>query len=105
MREIDCAEITVEKEKYAKQGIHKGMQGWICDPRNIDNSWLVNFSQYGEQDDIATLSIKEDDLILMVNGMDARVNEKIKAEYERAAQNEKGKNDLNNSGDLSGYMI
>lgn len=105
MREIDCVEITVEKEKYAKQGIHKGMQGWICDPRNIDNSWLVNFPQYGEQDDIATLSIKEDDLILLVNGMDARVNEKIKAEYERAAQNEKGKNDSNNSGDLSGYMI
>lgn len=106
MKEMDCVEITVEKEKYAKQGIHKGMQGWICDPRNIDNSWLVNFPQYGEQDDIATLSIKENDLILLENGMNARVNEKIKAEHECATQNEKGKkSDSNNSGDLSGYMI
>ena len=31
------------KNKYASKGVHKGMQGWICDERNIENGWLVNF--------------------------------------------------------------
>ncbi len=49
MKEMDCVEVIVEKEKYAKHGVHKGMQGWICDDRNIDKSWLVNFPQCGEK--------------------------------------------------------
>ena len=52
------------KNKYASKGVHKGMQGWICDERNIENSWLVNFPQYGEKDDIATIAIQEEDLHL-----------------------------------------
>ena len=44
------------KNKYASKGVHKGMQGWICDERNIENGWLVNFPQYGEKDDIATIA-------------------------------------------------
>ena len=83
MKEMDCVEVIVEKEVYAKEGVHKGMQGWICDDRNIDNSWLVNFPQYGENRDIATISVSECDLILLPDGMDARVNEKIKAEFEK----------------------
>ena len=75
MKEMDCIEVTVEKERYAKEGVHKGMQGWICDERNIDSSWLVNFPQYGEKNDIATISIDEKDMILLPNGMNARVNE------------------------------
>ena len=35
MKEMDCVEVTVEKNKYARDGVHKGMQGWICDSRNI----------------------------------------------------------------------
>lgn len=31
MKELDCVEIMVEKEKYAREGVHQGMQGWICD--------------------------------------------------------------------------
>lgn len=27
MKELDCVEVLVEKEKYAKHGVHKGMQG------------------------------------------------------------------------------
>lgn len=27
MKEMDYVEVVVEKEKYAKQGVHKGMQG------------------------------------------------------------------------------
>lgn len=29
MKYLDCVEIIVEKEKYAKEGVHKGMQGVI----------------------------------------------------------------------------
>lgn len=82
MKEMDCVEVTVEKDKYARDGVHKGMQGWICDPRNIDDSWLVNFPQYGEKEDIATIAVKEKDLLLLPNGMNAKVNEQIKARFE-----------------------
>ena len=83
MKEMDCVEVIVEKETYAKDGVHKGMQGWICDDRNIDDSWLVNFPQYGEKSDIATISVLESDLILLPDGMDARINERIKAQFEK----------------------
>lgn len=76
MKEMDCVEVIVEKECYAKEGVHKGMQGWICDPNNINGSWLINFPQYGEKQDIATIDIEETDLKL-IQSMDARVNESI----------------------------
>lgn len=81
MKELDCVEVIVEKKRYADEGVHKGMQGWICDERNIDGCWLVNFPQYGEKDDIAEIDIKEEDLLLIPR-MDARVNERIRAQYE-----------------------
>ena len=81
---MDCVEVIVEKECYAKEGVHKGMQGWICLDDNTNGTWLVNFPQYGEKDDIAEISVKEEDLVLLPNGMDARVNERIKAEFEGA---------------------
>ena len=78
MKEMDCGEVIVEKECYVKEGVHKGMQGWICDPNNIDGSWLVNFPQYGEKQDIATIDIEETDLKL-VPRMEAKKNERIRA--------------------------
>lgn len=78
MKEMDCVEVIVEKECYAKEGVHKGMQGWICDTNNIDGSWLVNFPQYGEKQDIATIDIEETDLKL-VPRMEAKKNERIRA--------------------------
>ena len=81
MKMMDCVEVMVEKEKYAQDGVHKGMQGWICDPDSSDRTWLVNFPQYGEKDDIAEIPILEEDLMLLPNGMDARVNERIKAQF------------------------
>lgn len=81
MKEMDCVEVITEKERYAEKGVHKGMQGWICDSRNIQGAWLVNFPQYGEKDNIATIPIKEEDLELLPKGFDARVNERIKAEF------------------------
>ena len=107
MKEMDCVEVVVEKERYAKDGVHKGMNGWICDPRNIDGYWLVNFPQCGEKEDIATLDIKEKDLKL-IPVMHAIVNEQIKAQFDNIEK------DFGNSGighgsgdgeDLSGYMI
>ena len=78
MKEMDCVEVIVEKECYVKEGVHKGMQGWICDPNNIDGSWLVNFPQYGEKQDIATIDIEETDLKL-VPRMEAKKIERIRA--------------------------
>ena len=103
MREMDCVEVIIEKDRYAKNGVHKGMQGWICDPRSIDGAWLVNFPQYGERDDIATIDIKEEDLCLLPDGMDAQVNEQIKAQFENPT--ETAKEFAEKPDDLSGYLI
>ena len=51
MKEMDCVEVIVEKECYVKEGVHKGMQGWICLEQRTEGYWLVNFPQYGEKDD------------------------------------------------------
>ena len=78
MKEMDCVEITVNKEKYTREGVYKGMQGWICHDECANGYWLVNLPQYGAKPDIATISIHESDMIV-VPVMDARINEKIKA--------------------------
>ncbi len=103
MKEMDCVEVTIEKEQYAKHGVHRGMQGWICDPRSIDGTWLINFPQYGEKDDIATIAVKEKDLLLLPNGMDAGINEKIKAQFENF-ENDSEKS-ADKPDDLSEYLI
>ena len=76
---MDCVEVTAEN--YAANGVHKGMQGWICDPRCIQGHWLVNFPQSGENEDIATIPVRETDL-KEITEMYATVNEKIRAELE-----------------------
>ncbi|MBO7217922.1 MAG: hypothetical protein J6V50_04400 [Clostridia bacterium] len=80
MKMMDTVEVIVEKDKYAKEGVHKGMQGWICDERRVNNTWLVNFPQSYDKDDIAEISVKEEDLKLIPK-MEATINEKIKAEW------------------------
>lgn len=80
MKMMDCVEVIVEKDVYAKSGVHKGMQGWICDEQKVNDTWLVNFPQCGEKDDIAEISIKECDLKL-IPVMFAVENERIKAEW------------------------
>lgn len=89
MKELDCVEVVVEKEKYTKDGIHKGMQGWICHPQKIDDAWLVNFPQMGEHPDIATIDIKEEDL-KSVPILNAAVNEKIRARFETPEKTAEG---------------
>lgn len=80
MKEMDCVEVIVEKEKYVKDGVHKGMQGWICLDDNSNGTWLVNFPQYGEKNDISTISVDEQDL-KVIPVMLAIVNEQIKAKF------------------------
>lgn len=80
MKYMDTVELITEKDKYAKEGLHKGMQGWICNEEKINDSWLVNFPQCGEKEDIATLGIKETDL-KEIPTMNAIINEKIIAQF------------------------
>ena len=94
MKELDCVEVIVENKVYAREGVHIGMQGWICLDECADGYWLVNFPQYGEKKDIATISVKEDD-VKIIPRMDARINERIKAQFDNPE----------NSDDLSGYMV
>ncbi len=56
------------------------MQGWICDDRNINGCWLVNFPQCGEKADIAEIPVKEEDLKL-IDIMHAKINEEIADKY------------------------
>ena len=58
MKYLDCVEIIVEKEKYAKEGVHKGMQGVIWLEESINGEWDVYFPGYGENPDIAEISGK-----------------------------------------------
>ena len=88
MQMMDCVEVIVEKESYAREGVHKGMQGWICYEQEVDGYWLVNFPQYGEKNDIAEIDIKEEDLKYLPNGMNVKRNEQIKAQFDAL---EKGK--------------
>ncbi len=74
---MDCIEIIAEKEKYSKNGVHKGMQGWICLDDCTDGYWLVNFPQCDEKDDIAEISINEKDM-KTIPAMNAEINEKNK---------------------------
>ena len=85
MKLLDCVKVTVEKEEYAAEGVHKGMYGWICIDDHTDGTWLVNFPQCGEKDDIAEISIKEEDLEL-VPVMYAIRNEQIKARFDRLSE-------------------
>ena len=80
MKYMDTVELITEKDKYTKEGLHKGMQGWICDEEKINDSWLVNFPQCGEKEDIATLGIKESDLRI-IETLNATFNEEIKRQF------------------------
>ena len=81
MKMMDCVEVIVEKKEYVVDGVHKGMQGWICLEDNSNGTWLVNFPQCGAKADIAEISVREEDLKVSPV-MDARVNERIKAQFE-----------------------
>ena len=62
MKEYDRVRLLVEKERYAEEGVHKGMDGWICYDQKWEGTWLVCFDQYGDLPNIATISVKEEDM-------------------------------------------
>ncbi|MDR3263557.1 MAG: hypothetical protein LBT30_04535 [Clostridiales bacterium] len=66
MKEYDRVRLIAEKEKYAKEGVHKGMDGWICDSEKTQGTWLVQFDQYGDLPEIATIAVDESDLELYI---------------------------------------
>lgn len=66
MKEYDRVELIVEKDRYAKEGVHKGMDGIICDPHKVNGTWLVSFDQYGNLPEIACISVKEEDLRIIL---------------------------------------
>ena len=102
MQEMDNVQVIVEKEKYARAGVHKGMFGWICYPKCVEGYWLVNFPQCGDKDDIAEISIKEEDLRI-VEVLDAQMNEQIKAKFENSENSAKAF--IDTLDDISGYLI
>lgn len=103
MKLMDCVEVIVEKSKYAKEGVHKGMQGVIWEPECKKGAWVVLIPQHGEKEDIADLYIEEEDLRLLPDGMDARINEQIKAQFENSTEAAKGF--VEKPDDLSSYLI
>ena len=102
MQYMDCVEVTVEKERYAKHGVHKGMHGWICLDDFVNGTWLVDFPQCGEKDDIAMISVEEEDL-KVIPVMYAAVNEEIKARYDQMDENQKAISVAPD--DLSKYLV
>ena len=102
MKMMDCVEVTVEKNKYAKHGVHMGMQGLICLNDNSNGTWLVNFPQCGEKEDIAEISIKEEDL-KVIPAMNVVVNEQIKAQFDSETSSARSFNVRDD--DISGYMV
>lgn len=107
MQEMDCVEVVVEKHKYTKEGVHKGMQGWICHDECAFGYWLVNFPQMGEKPDIATLSVKEEDLKI-IPVMNASINEQIKAQFdglEKKSESGYAECIYKDCEDISDYMV
>ncbi len=102
MKMMDCVELTVEKNQYAKEGVHKGMQGVIWESERKDGCWVVLFPQCGEKEDIADLYIQEEDLKL-IPVMHPIINEQIKAQFEEAKR--AAKLFVEKPDDLSDYMI
>lgn len=66
MKECSRVRLIVEKERYVKEGVHKGMDGIICDDRKVNGYWLVSFDQYGNLPETACISVKEEDLEVLI---------------------------------------
>ena len=56
------------------------MQGWICYEKCVEGYSLVNFPCYGDRPDIATISVRDEDLLVILEG-DDQINERIQAEH------------------------
>lgn len=62
MKEYDRVKLLVEKDCYAKEGVHKDMTGWVCDPNTISGTWLICFDEEKYFHKFPVLSVAEADL-------------------------------------------
>ncbi len=76
MKEYDRVKLLVENEKYAKDGAHKDMVGWICDPRKVNCRWLVCFDEC-KLETFPLSEIKEEDLEIVWESHERQVGDKI----------------------------
>ena len=84
MKEYDDVLLIAEKECYAKYGVHKGMQGIVCYPKNVEGYTLVEFPLYADGGYIAAIAVRDEDLDA-ITAVDPWVNDRIRAEYEKKA--------------------
>lgn len=66
MKEYSRVRLMVEKEEYAKAGVHKGMDGWICDSVCESKYVYVCFDQDGPLPNIADIIVRKEDLEVMI---------------------------------------
>ena len=57
--------MTEEKGKYTVDGVHKGFDGWICDPRRIEETRLVCFDNV-DFSPFPIISVKERDMEVVI---------------------------------------
>lgn len=65
LKEYDKVALAVDKPKYQKEGVIKGMIGCIMSEQAINGEHQVIFSENNTGKDIADIMISEDDLILI----------------------------------------
>lgn len=63
--EYDMVELVVDRIKYSKEGVKKGMRGCVMSDCAINGKWQIIFSEEGTGRDIADIMIDEKDLILI----------------------------------------
>ena len=64
-KEYDMVELTVDKPKYKKEGVEKGMRGCVMSEYAIKGQWQIIFSEEGTGKDVADIMVSEEDFILV----------------------------------------
>ena len=90
MKEYDIVELIGMKPEYKKSGLKIGDVGVIMDPRSIDNTRYVIFSEYYTGEDFTNEAILEEDLRVLEFDPDQKFqpNDKVeltnwRSEYEQ----------------------
>ena len=94
MKKADCVEVIVEKEKYSKEGIHKGMQGKTLYMERGFDCWCVSFSECSDKSREIRLPIDTEDLKYLPNGITPKRNEEIKRKFGEFIEGDGLKNGL-----------
>ena len=64
-KEYDMVELTVDKPKYKKECVKKGMRGCFMSKYALKGQWQIIFSEEGTGKDVADIMVSEEDLILV----------------------------------------